>query len=162
MSMTQPADDDASSMKIALDACREGIDHGQTPFGACIVRAGKVLAVAHNCVWADTDVSAHAEIVALRRACRAAGHVHLDGATIYSTTEPCPMCFTAIHWAKIGRIVCGARIEDARRFGFNELPITNRQMKDAGRLEIELVPDVMREQAISLFELWQDRKGQAY
>lgn len=160
--MAQPTDDDVASMKIALDACREGILHGQTPFGACIVRAGKLLAAAHNRVWADTDVSAHAEIVALRQAGREAGTVHLEGATIYSTTEPCPMCFTAIHWARIGRIVCGARIEDAQRFGFNELAITNRQMKDAGGIEVELVPDVLREQAVALFELWRDRKGQPY
>src|SRR5690606_17326034 len=103
--MITPAVDeqDAKYMQMALDACRHGVDLDQTPFGACIVRDGEVLACTYNQVWAGQDPTAHAEVMAIRMACRDLEAVHLEGATIYSTTEPCPMCFSAIHWAKIGR-----------------------------------------------------------
>jgi len=87
-------------MRAALDAARRGVDAGQSPFGCAIVKDGRLLVAAHNTVRLDHDPSAHAEVNAIRRACLAAGGIQLPGATVYATTEPCPMCFTAIHWAK--------------------------------------------------------------
>ncbi|MFP4144220.1 MAG: nucleoside deaminase [Phycisphaeraceae bacterium] len=153
---------DEHYMRLALGACRAGLDAGQTPFGACIVKDGAVLAVSHNQVWAGTDPSAHAEVVAVREACARTGDVHLEGATIYATTEPCPMCFACIHWARIGRIVFAARVSDAADFGFNELPITNSQMKKLGRARVELTPDLLRENALELYRDWQTRGGRTY
>ena len=153
---------DQQWMERALAAARRGVEAGQSPFGAVIVRGGAVLAEAHNRVHAATDITAHAEVCALREACGHVGAVHLTGATIYSTTEPCPMCFSAIHWARVQRIVFGARIEDAARFGFNELAITNETLIELGRSTIELTPACARDEALRLFEAWQQRGGKPY
>ena len=152
---------DLRYMRMALDACRQGIESGQTPFGACIVRADAVLACKHNRVWSRTDITAHAEIEAIRAACRHVGRIHLVEATIYSTTEPCPMCFSAIHWSQIRRIVYGATVIDARSFGFNELQISNEVMIQTSCSDIELKKEVLREEALELYRIWQER-GKAY
>ena len=133
---------------------------GQSPFGACIVsgREEAVVACTHNRVWATTDPTAHAEVVCIREACESRGKVHLPDCTIYSTTEPCPMCFSAIHWARIGRIVYAASIQDAKDFGFNELQISNQQFVDIAGAKMELTPGVLREEALDLYREWARRK----
>lgn len=154
----QPLDeDDVKYMTMALDACRHGVDLDQTPFGACIAREGQVLACTYNHVWSEYDPTAHAEVMAIRMACRELDTVHLEGATIYSTTEPCPMCFSAIHWAKIKRIVFGGSIEDAKMYGFNELVIANQTLKEQGGLDVEICPHFLRNEALKLFEYWQKK-----
>jgi guanine deaminase len=148
---------DTELMRMALDKAREGVAAGQSPFGACIARDGKVVACEHNRVWQTTDSTAHAEIVAIREACKELKTIDLSGCTIYSTTEPCPMCFSAIHWARMSRIVFGARIEDARSFGFNELAVSNRDFKRLGNSPIVIEQDVLRDEAVSLFKEWASR-----
>lgn len=155
-------DTDAYYMQRALDQARAGLDAGQTPFGACIVRQNRVLAEAHNQVRACTDITAHAEMQAIRRACATVGDIHLTGATIYSTIEPCPMCFSAIHWARIGRIVFGGRIEDVARFGFNELPLSNDRLKALNDLPVALKAECRRDEAIALFDQWAKSGGEVY
>ena len=150
---------DARLMRRAVERARQGIAAGQTPFGACIARDGEVVACEHNVVWATTDVTAHAEVHALREACRELGRVNLSGLEIYTTCEPCPMCFAACHWARLDRIVYGARIEDARAAGFNELRITNEEMKRRGGSPVELVGGVEREACVELFRAWEERPG---
>lgn len=149
-------------MRVALDACRAGIERGQSPFGAVIVRQGQILSATHNHVRLTTDATAHAEVHAIREACRRVGDIHLAGSTIYATTEPCPMCFTAIHWARIDRIVFAARIADAAAAGFNELPIDNATLKRLGGSRVELTPELLRVEAVALFELWRQRLGNPY
>src|SRR5688572_18464025 len=107
---------DEQFMRLALAKARDGVEGGQSPFGACVVREGRVVACVHNVVWATTDITAHAEVHALRQACRELGTIDLSGSTIYSTCEPCPMCFSACHWARTTRIVYGASIADATSF----------------------------------------------
>ena len=141
-------------MQNAIDVAREGIRSGQTPFGACIAKDGKVVSCAHNTVWKDNDSTAHAEINAIRQACKSLGTIDLSGCTIYSTTEPCPMCFSAIHWARIGDIVYGASIEDARKAGFNELAISNDAMTRMGRSRIKIQKGVKAEACNALFSEW--------
>ena len=153
---------DEQLMQQAIDACRRGIEQGQTPFGACIARRGDVLACTHNHVWLTTDPTAHAEVHCIRQACREAGTIDLDDATIYSTTEPCPMCFGAIYWARIRRIVYGCSIRDAADAGFKELHISNQHLKEAGRAEIQIEPGFMREPCLELFHQWKKRGGRAY
>jgi guanine deaminase len=150
---------DAELMRMAIKKAREGVAAGQSPFGACIARDGEVIACEHNEVWQTTDSTAHAEIVTIRAACRTLGSIDLSGCTIYSTTEPCPMCFSACHWARISRIVFGTRIDDARRFGFNELGILNVDMKRLGSSPILIECDFLREEAVALFETWAARSG---
>lgn len=144
-------------MQLAIDKCREGIDSGQSPFAACIVRDGEVIACEHNIVWASTDITAHGEIHAIRNACKKINSIDLSGCTIYSTCEPCPMCFTAIHWARIERIFYGASISDAESFGFNELKVSNQMLKEMGLSNVEITPDFMRKECINLFEYWSSK-----
>jgi tRNA(Arg) A34 adenosine deaminase TadA len=150
-------------MKMAIEVCRAGVAAGQTPFGACIVSAaGQVLACEHNRVWQSTDPTAHAEVQAIRVACGKLGQVHLEGATIYSTTEPCPMCFSAIHWARMARIVYAAGIADAADFGFNELRVSNADLKRLGQLSVELAPGVLRDDAVAVYQQWRAGGGRVY
>ncbi|MBN1495690.1 MAG: nucleoside deaminase [Spirochaetes bacterium] len=144
-------------MRLAIEKAREGMRGGQTPFGACIVSAdGRVLACEHNVVWHATDITAHGEVNAIRSACRATGSIDLSGCTIYSTTEPCPMCFSAIHWARISRIVYGASIADAQAAGFNELAIANVVMKDAGGSPVDIEAGCLRDECAALFNEWKE------
>ncbi len=149
-------------MQQAIAVAREGLAAGQTPFGAVIVRGGEVIAKAHNNVWADCDPTAHAEVMAIREASRQLQTVDLSGCEIFSTCEPCPMCFTAIHWAKLPRLVYGASIADAERAGFSELCVSNKQLKDLGGSEIEIVAGFQREACVALFDEWlarEDHRG---
>jgi len=149
---------DVRFMAMAIAKAREGIAEGQTPFGACIVRAGKVVACEHNVVWATTDITAHAEVHAVRVACRDLGTIDLSGCVIYSTTEPCPMCFSAIHWARISKIYFGTRIEDAEAFGFNELKVSDDDMKRLGGSHVEVEGGLMVDENLTVFREWQARK----
>jgi len=150
-------------MRVAIAKAREGIESGQTPFGACIVKDGEVVSTAHNHVWASTDITAHAEIAAIREACKKMGTVDLTGCVIYSTCEPCPMCYSAIHWARIDTIVYGANIADAEKGGFNEIPISNEQLKDLGNDNVTLVKDYLKEECAALFDEWKEaEKSRSY
>ena len=148
---------DAKFMQMAIDKAAEGINKGQSPFGACIVKNDEVIACDHNIVLLSTDITAHGEVNAIRNACKKMNSIHLEGCTIYSTCEPCPMCFTAIHWARIDKIIYGARIEDAERFGFNELKISNFHLKERGGSRVEIQGDFMRDECVELFEYWNSR-----
>src|ERR1700704_2018171 len=108
-------------MRVAIRKAQEGIELGQSPFGSAIVHGDQVIAATHNTVWRDTDPTAHAEVNCVRAASQALKTIFLRGCTLYSTTEPCPMCLSAIHWAKIDRVVYGATIADAKTAGFSEL-----------------------------------------
>ncbi|HHQ45235.1 MAG TPA: nucleoside deaminase [Candidatus Altiarchaeales archaeon] len=145
---------DEEFMRKAVEKVREGIRLGQTPFGACIVKDGRIVSRAHNTVWIDGDITAHAEINAIRKACKKLGTVDLSGCVIYSTTEPCPMCFSACHWAKIDKIVYGAKISDAADSGFSELSIPNERMKMEGGSDVEIVGGVLGEECRRLFGEW--------
>ncbi|NYT06000.1 MAG: nucleoside deaminase [Methanomicrobiales archaeon] len=142
-------------MHRAIAVARQGIREGQTPFGACIVRDGALIACDHNRVWEQTDSTAHAEILAIRAACQKLQTIDLSGAVMYATCEPCPMCFAACHWARIGRIVSGAFIRDAARYGFHELPIPNPVMAAAEQNRIILDPGVCRDECLALFAEWE-------
>jgi len=144
-------------MQLAIEKAQEGIKKGQTPFGAILVRNDEVIVRAHNAVWSKNDITAHAEIEAIRKACRRLETIDLSDTIIYSTCEPCPMCFSAIHWARIPTIVSGARIEDAERAGFNELNISNQQLKSLGDLSVEVIPDVLRDECYELFLRWKEK-----
>ena len=100
---------ETEAMGIAVAKCREGIAAGQSPFGAAVVRGGKLIVSAHNTVWRDTDPTAHAEILAMRAAARAMGDGwRLEGATLAVTVEPCTMCAGALVMARVARVVFGA------------------------------------------------------
>lgn len=159
---------DLKYMRLAIEQAKQSVRDGQSPFGAVVVRAtgdsgGEVVCAVHNVVWATTDITAHAEVHALREACRRLGTVNLEGCTVYSSTEPCPMCFSAIHWAHCDRIVFGTYIADADAAGFRELPISNEQMKALGRSDVEIEGGVLRDEAREAFDLFAEvSEGKLY
>jgi tRNA(Arg) A34 adenosine deaminase TadA len=123
------------------------------PFGACIVKGGRVLAVARNTVLKN-DATCHAEINAIRKASKKLKDFDLSGCIIYSTTEPCPMCFSAIHWARISAIIYGTNISDADKVGFNELKIDNFKLKTMGKSKIRIVKGFMLKECRKLLSDW--------
>jgi len=145
---------DADFMRLAIQAAWQGLGKGEMPFGACIVRKEQVLSVSHNRAKANIDTTAHAEVQAIREASRQLEMVELAGCVLYSTCEPCPMCFTACLWAKLGRIVYACRIEDAEKAGIWQIPISSSRMKQLGQSGVQLVGDVLREESLKLFEAW--------
>lgn len=149
-------------MRLAIEKTRAGIYAGQSPFGCCIVKNGEVVSCEHNIVWASTDITAHAEINALRVACKNLGTIDLSGCTLYSTCEPCPMCFAASHWARIKTIVYGATIADALDAGFNELTIPCETMKELGGSPVIIQQGIMRDECAALFKEWKQANGRSY
>jgi len=151
--------DERKYMRAALHKALQGVRQGQTPFGACIVKGARIIACAHNRVWRANDITAHAEVIAIRQACKKLNTIDLSGCVLYSTCEPCPMCFSAAHWARIKKIVYGACIADAKKAGFHELCISNAAMKKAGKSKVCIEKDFLRDEARVLFQRWQKRNS---
>ncbi len=105
--------DDTAFMRMALEEAQAAAREGNFPFGAVVVREGKVVARGHNLVHSELDPTAHGEVVAIRAACRALGATTLEGTTLYTTCEPCLMCTGALISAKVERVVIGATWADA-------------------------------------------------
>lgn len=149
-------------MRKAIEKAREGLRKGQAPFGACVVKDGETVSCAHNTVWADMDPTAHAEVNAIREACRGLDTIDLSGCSIYTTTEPCPMCFAAIHWAKLDKVFYGASIEDAKEAGFSELTISAESMGSMGGSGVEVEGGVMEADCRALFREWLSKSPRPY
>ena len=154
MNPTTPATH-ARLMGEAIAIGRTGIQAGQTPFGCAIARAGELVATAHNTVWLDTDITAHAEINAIRAACRALSTVDLTGCDLYTTCEPCPMCLAASHWARIRTVYFGATIADAEHAGFHELHLAAAELARLGHSPLIVVGGIDRTACSALFSEWQ-------
>ncbi|MDD5611325.1 MAG: nucleoside deaminase, partial [Candidatus Omnitrophica bacterium] len=124
--------DDKKFMLLAVKEARKNFKSmAGGPFGACIVKKGRLVAISRNAVLRN-DATAHAEINAIRKACKKLRTYDLSGCVIYSTTEPCPMCFSAIHWARIKKIIYGTKTSDAKKAGFNELDIPDTKLAALG------------------------------
>jgi guanine deaminase len=130
-------------LKMSIDLACTSVDQGQTPFGSVIVKNKQVIASTHNLVWKTTDPTAHAEVNAIREACKRIGSIDLSGCILYSSCEPCPMCFSAIHWAKLDAVYFSARIKHAQDAGFNELSIPNEEMKKLGGSPLKIIADLL-------------------
>ena len=122
------------------------------------MRDGIIVAVAPNRVLASGNPTQHAEVVAIGRAAKNLGTHILKGCTIYSTTEPCPMCFSAIHWAQIDRIVFGTGIADVKRLGFNELSVSNATLKRLGRSRV-ILDQASKKECTDLLRSWADMEN---
>jgi guanine deaminase len=111
---------DAAWLERAVALALANVADGGGPFGAVVVRDGVVLAEGQNRVTRDADPTAHAEVQAIRAACRAVGDFALPGATVFSSCEPCPMCLATALWARVDRVVFAADRHDAARGGFDD------------------------------------------
>ena len=112
---------DTRWLRRAIELATQSVAAAGGPFGAVIVREGSLVAVGQNSVTRDLDPSAHAEVVAIRTACRTLDDFALEGCTLYSSCEPCPMCLAASLWARLDRVVYAADRNDAARGGFDDL-----------------------------------------
>lgn len=159
-------EDEIRFMQLAIEKAREGIKKGGGPFGACIVKGSgnnaKVISCEHNSVIPGCDSTAHAEVNAIRSAEKKLNSIDLSGCTIYSTTEPCPMCFSAIHWARIGKIVFGTSTADAKKAGFNELMITDEKLKSLGKSKIIIKGGAKKAECAALFKEWKAAGNKSY
>lgn len=145
---------DEKYMQVAIKEARKNFKSlSGGPFGAAIVKGGKTIAVACNRVLKN-DPTAHAEVQVIRKAAKKLRTYDLSGCVIYSTTEPCPMCFGAIHWARISTIIYGTTINDAKTIGFNELCLSNARLKALGKSKVKIIPRFMRKECKKLFSDW--------
>jgi len=149
-------------MQHAIQACRQGIAAGQSPFGCAIASANRLIASCHNIVWQTADITAHAEMTAIRKACRETNEILLRGCVVATTCEPCPMCMAALHWARVDTVYYGATIADARQAGFNELQLPAAELLHRGGSRIRLVADVLTPECRQLFADWQAQGGRSY
>jgi len=142
-------------MRRAIALALENVSSGRGgPFGAVVVREGAIIAEGTNLVTFSNDPSAHAEMVAVRAACRALGSFQLAGCEIYSSCEPCPMCLGVIYWARPDKVFFGVTAEDAAAIGFDDSFIYRElQLPRSGR-SIPMV-QMMREDALAAFRAWQ-------
>jgi tRNA(Arg) A34 adenosine deaminase TadA len=144
-------------MQRAIEMAEKGMqENAGGPFGAVIVKDDQIIGEGFNSVTSTNDPTAHAEVLAIRNACRALQSFQLEGCTIYTTCEPCPMCLGAIYWARPTRVVYACQREDAAaakfddKFIYDELshPLNERQIK---------FTQMMREEALVLFQKWQEK-----
>lgn len=141
-------------MQRAIDLAIENVRSGHGgPFGAVIVRGGEIIAEGVNQVTSHNDPSAHAEIVAIRRACQLTGHFELKDCEIYASCEPCPMCLGAIYWARLGGLYFAANRQDAAAIGFDDSLIYNEIALDLSERQIPTL-NLMREQGLAAFREW--------
>ncbi|MCX6737031.1 MAG: nucleoside deaminase [Candidatus Parcubacteria bacterium] len=142
-------------MLAAIKAAEKGISNASGgPFGACLTQNGKVISIGYNTVLKDQNPTSHAEINAIKEACKKLKKWDLSGCEIYSTTEPCPMCFSAISWARIKKITYGTSISDVKKLGFNELLISNDTMNKLGKAKIKITKGYMLKECQSLLSQW--------
>ncbi len=143
-------------MRLAIEKCHQGIAAGQSPFGCAIARGDRVLSCSHNTVVLTTDITAHAEVNAIREACREVGDIFLNGSIAATTCEPCPMCMSALHWARVDTVYYGATIADADIAGFNELQLPAAELLRIGGSKVKLIPQILPEECEQLFAEWKN------
>lgn len=111
---------DKEFLQEAINISIQSVDNGGGPFGAVVVKDGKIIGRGNNQVTLNNDPTAHAEVTAIRDACKTINDFSLKGCTIYASCEPCPMCIASIYWARIERVVFAATGEDAAHAGFDD------------------------------------------
>jgi guanine deaminase len=145
-------------MKEAIRLSIENVISGiGGPFGAVVVKNGKIIASGTNRVTSDNDPTAHAEVVAIRNACKELGSFQLEDCEIYTSCEPCPMCLAAIYWARPSKVYFGNTKEDAAAINFDDhfiyeqidLPLDKRNIP---------MKQLMKEEAIRAFQIWKEKK----
>lgn len=146
-----------SFMARAIQLSIEGVHSGcGGPFGAVVVRDGKIVAEGMNQVTSTNDPTAHAEVLAIRQACAKLGVFELKDCELYTSCEPCPMCIGAIYWARFSRVYFANTAEDAAKIGFDDSFIYSELKRPRSRRRIPTI-QMMREEALAGFRAWADR-----
>jgi guanine deaminase len=142
-------------LREAIALARQGMDRNEGgPFGCVIVKDGCVIGRGNNRVTSSNDPTAHAEVVAIREACKALGDFQLTGCTLYTSCEPCPMCLGAIYWARPDRIVFAATREDAADAGFDDQLIYDELPLPPEQRRIPTQGSLLRKEALEVFKVW--------
>lgn len=147
-------------MREAIRLSIENVANGGGPFGAVIARGGEIIATGVNRVTASNDPTAHAEVSAIRRAARVLGTFNLSGCEIFTSCEPCPMCLSAIYWARLDRIYYANTKADAAAAGFDDSFIYDELALPRDLRKLPAVP-MLRSEAIRAFRLWNDKEDKA-
>jgi len=143
-------------MEQAIRLATENVTSGRGgPFGAVVVKDGKVIATGANQVTAANDPTAHAEVTAIRAACKALGTFVLEGCEVYTSCEPCPMCLAAIYWARCKGIFYGCNAADAAKAGFDDAFLYDEMKKPLGERALPIV-NLCGEEAWQAFAAWLD------
>jgi guanine deaminase len=140
-------------MRMAIDEAINNIERGGGPFGALIVKQGKLISISGNQVTQNNDPTAHAEVLAIREAANILGRWDLSDCEIYSSCEPCPMCLGAIYWAHIPIIYYGANRDDAKNAGFDDTFIYDEILRSPEKRKIKM-HNILREIAVKGFDTW--------
>lgn len=143
-------------MLEAIKLSEDSVKGGGGPFGAVVVKDGKIVGRGHNQVTLSNDPTAHAEVTAIREAAKNLGTFDLSGCTIYTSCEPCPMCLGAIYWARLGKVFYGNNKADAARIGFDDKFIYDELERPLSQRVVpmeRLMPDV----SAKAFEMWADK-----
>ena len=143
-------------MKRAIGLSIESVNKGGGPFGCVIVKDEKIVSEGSNKVTSSKDPTAHGEIVAIREACKKINNFSLSGFELYSSCEPCPMCLSAIYWARIDKVYFANTRQDAQKIDFDDSLIYSEFQKNIDKRKIPMV-QMMRSEALKAFELW-DKK----
>ena len=143
-------------MKRAIELSLESVNKGGGPFGCVIVKDEKIVSEGSNKVTSSKDPTAHGEIVAIREACKKINNFSLSGFELYSSCEPCPMCLSAIYWARIDKVYFANTRQDAQKIDFDDSLIYSEFQKNIDKRKIPMV-QMMRDEALKAFELW-DKK----
>lgn len=147
---------DREFMQMAIDLSVKNVENGGGPFGAVIVKDGKVISTGVNRVTANCDPTAHAEVTAIRNACQQLGDFKLDGCNIYTSCEPCPMCLSAIYWAGIDKIYYGNTKHDAKIIDFDDSFIYDEIGKTSDKRSVPSIA-MMRGDAQKAFTDWMQK-----
>ena len=132
-------------LQMAVDESRFSVEQGSSPFGAVIVKDGKVISKAHNTVVPSNDATAHAEVNAIRMAGRVLGTFDLSNCTLYTSCEPCPMCLNAAKWANIKEIYYAADRNDADQIGFRDRVFYEETTVELKRILLSEATEVMQQ-----------------
>lgn len=146
----------AEFMRQAIALAIENVRSGRGgPFGAVVVKDGKVIATGVNRVTATNDPTAHAEVTAIRSACAELGTFQLKGCDVYTSCEPCPMCLAAIYWARCGAIYYGNTAADAAKVGFDDSFLYDEMKKPLAERSLPLM-QMLPDEAWASFKAWRD------
>ena len=140
-------------MRQAIALAVENVEKGGGPFGAVIVKDGKVIATGTNRVTPNNDPTAHAEVCAIRAACTKLGTFNLGGCVLYTSCEPCPMCLGAIYWAHIDKIYYGANQHDAAAVDFDDSFIY-RELELKQEQRHKPMENILHDEALAPFKAW--------
>lgn len=150
-------DEHEQFMRRAIELAREAVDENRGgPFGCVVVKDGEIIAEGCNQVTSTNDPTAHAEVVAVREACRNLNSFQLEGCSVYTSCEPCPMCLGAIYWARPARIFVAATRDDAAEAGFDDEYFYSEIEKpnEERRLKME---SLLREESRQVFQHWVEK-----